>query len=203
MFPLLQPLFQENHHEHGGHDKGKAPGIEMEHIPQKAPHKGAGHPVGVIQEGHPEHIPVPVYVVGDGGRIIQGKCLVAHPENQERFLPAAALVFLQHGQTVEKMPCLYREGHDEILPGRKGRNEHGHRDELQGAAENDHGHEGGIQEIKSQGMHVKTVSKSQKPEPCKYGERIRKSLMQRPQGWRFCRTHSTSLFRRNIFIVVR
>lgn len=57
----------------------------------------------MIEQRHKGHEPVPVHVLRDFRRIVDGKALTAHPENQVEFLSSGSPVSVQHGNSVEQM----------------------------------------------------------------------------------------------------
>ena len=90
MAVFLQPLFQENHHEHGGQDEPQPPGVEPETATEQAAQGGADEPVHMVQEGDEEQEPAPVHIFRDPGGIVDGKGFIAEPENQVELFPAGA-----------------------------------------------------------------------------------------------------------------
>ena len=74
------------------------------------------------------------------------------------------------------MPGLYHQCHNKGLHRGKGRKQHFHRHKFQGAAEDGHTHEQGVEKVETGYIHVDTVGYAQKPESCKDRNGRRESL---------------------------
>ena len=117
VLPVLFPLVEEDHREHGGHHKVHTLGAEGQHRAHHRAKTGTGHPVALIQQGDEEHEPAPVHPFRRLGRTGDGKGLIAHGKDHIKAAQAVALVALQHGKAVEQMP---RPDHQRHQKRRKG-----------------------------------------------------------------------------------
>src|SRR5699024_8765238 len=112
---LFQPLFQENYHKHGGHDKVKSLCVEMYQRSEDTSQRRAEEPVKMVQQRHKKHEPASVHVVRYISGIVDGKTFVAHAKNQVYFLPSDSPEFFQHGYAVKQVAGIDHEGHGQRL----------------------------------------------------------------------------------------
>ena len=131
MVLFFQPLFQENHHKHGGHHKADACGIKFQKRANKSADGRPGKPVKMVQQGHKEKEPSLVHAVRDLCRIVDGKGLITHSENQISLFPPHAFILVQHGYAVKQVACLYQQCHDKHLYRGKRTEQHLHSNKFQ------------------------------------------------------------------------
>ena len=154
---LLQPLLQENDHEHGGHDKIQPLGAEGDEGTEDPAQSRAREPVQVVQKGHKEHKPAPVHVRRNLRGIIDGKGLVAHAEDEVDLFQPHAAETVQHGNAVEQVPRVEHERHRQRLDGMKGSQQKVDRHKFHRAREDGQAHQAGIPEAEAGNIHIDAV----------------------------------------------
>ena len=177
---LLQPLFQENHHEHGSHDKIQPFCAEGNQRSENSSQSSPENPVKVIQQRHKKHEPSPVHILRNLCRIVDGKSLITHAENQINLFQSRPPEPVQHGDAVKQVPGVDHQRHGQRLQRIERPQKQIHRHKFHRPRKDRQTHDHGVPETESGHIHINPIGHSQKPEPGKNrdgeGKRCHKSL---------------------------
>ena len=161
MLPVLFPLVEKDHREHGGHHKVHTLGAEGQHRTHHRAKTGAEHPVALIQQGDEEHEPAPVHPFRRLGRTGDGKGLIAHGKDHIKAAQTVALVAFQHGKAVEQMPRLDHQRHQKRRKGRERAQQQACQHKFQRTAVHHGAHEHGHPHRQAQRLHINAVAHPQ------------------------------------------
>ena len=159
---LFQPLVEEDDDEHGRHDETDPGRIKLQQRPDQSAGRGADCPVEIVQQGDKEKKPAFIDALRNFCRIIDGKRLITHAEDEEKFFPAHPLIFFQHRQSIEQMARLNEQCHDKHLQWREWTEQHFDRDKFQRTAKDEHAHQRRIIKWKAGGVHINAVGQAEK-----------------------------------------
>ena len=171
---FLEPLLHEDDNEHGGHDKIQSLGIEADQAAQHAAQGGAARPVELIEQCDEEVEPAAVDTLGNLGGVVNAEGLIAHTKDEVGLFPAQSLEFIQHGDAIKEVACLYHQCHQKALQRGVGRQQHTDGDKFQTAAVNGKAHQQGIPKAETGDIHINAVGHAQKAEPRKDGNGVGK-----------------------------
>ena len=187
MIFLFEPLLQEDDHEHGGHHKIQTFGVEGNQGAEEPAQGSAGDPIQLIQCRDPEEKPALVNFRRNSGGAGDGEGLVTQAENQVGLFPAGVLISVQQSDSVEQVPGVDHQGHDEGLDGIERPQQQTGGDELHGAGVNRQADEQGIPEGKTGNLHENPVGHAQKQVACQNGNGVGKGGPKGSQGVAFLR----------------
>ena len=126
-----EALLQEDCRKHGGHHEVETGQVNRDQAATQGADCRAGHPVHLVQQRDPEVVPPAVDTLGDTGRVVDGKGLVAGGIDEIGLLGPHAPVAAQHGETIEEMPSTHHEGGDQRGDGVEGGGQDVYQQELQ------------------------------------------------------------------------
>lgn len=162
---VLEPLIQQNDDKHRRHHKIQPFQIKREEPAEKRAECGAGNPVQLVQQRHPEVKPAPVHPFRYLRPIIDGKCLIAGRVNQIEFLPSRIAVLRQHRQAVEQMPGAHHEGRGHGRNRMKGRGQDLDHQKLHGSGVDHRGRQRRKPEREPGRFHQQPIGDSQEHIP--------------------------------------
>lgn len=109
------PLADENCREESDEGKIQTFGVDLQTVAQKTADGCARYPVDLVQQIYADHKAALVDAFGDNGIAVDGEGLVAHTEDQIKFLQTGILIFFQHAKTVEQMARVNHQCHKKAV----------------------------------------------------------------------------------------
>ena len=131
----------------------------------------------MVQKSDKEHEPSPIHIIRDIRGIVDGKTLVAHPEDQVELLPAQSPELIKHGDPVKQMSGIDHQCHGKRLQWIERSEKHIDRNKFYGSGKDRDAHQHGIPEAEAGHIHIDPVCNSKKPETGKDRYCIRKGRL--------------------------
>ena len=154
---LAQELIEIDDNEHGCEHKTQAFCVKGDEGAKEPPESCPRDPVDLVEQGHEKVEPAPVHALGNAGRVVDGKGLVAQPEHEIGLLHPHATVLLKHGKAIEEMAGVHHERQPQGLQGREGPKQQVHGHKFHGAGKDSGANEHGIPEAEARGVHVDAI----------------------------------------------
>ena len=112
-------MADEHDHKQRGHDKFQSGRVKLDDTAQQCAQGRPAHPVQMVEQGDKEHEPAPVDALRRLDRAVDGERLVAHAENQIKFLPSGIFELFQHGNAVKQVSRVDHERQNKGVEGLK------------------------------------------------------------------------------------
>lgn len=131
------PLADENCRKKSDEGKIQTFGVDLQTVAQKTADSCTYHPINLVQQIYADHEAALVDAFGDNGIAVDGEGLVAHTEDQIKFLQACIFIFFEHAQAVEQMTRVNHQCHKKAVQRIEGAQQHRNQNEFHTAGKDE------------------------------------------------------------------